>query len=210
MVVDTSSSGRSARSVDPIRGLCHDMRQPLAAILILAETAGRDPQRQLDLIADQARWLARLVDDVLVDSASDDADLVDVTACAAVAVDGARPSAECRLVLRRSTRAVRAMARPVALTRAISCLVDNAVRAAGAAGTVSVSVGADPDGGVTVAVRDDGPGLGHVAARSSLGLSITRALVASFGGSMELRPRTAGGVVATIAVPGAPTRAVAS
>ena len=209
MLVDTNSSAVPTRDVDPIRGLCHDMRQPLAAILILAETAGGDPQRRLDLIADQAQWLARLVDDVLVDAASDDADLVDVTACAAVAVDGARPSAACRLVLR-STAVVEATARPVALTRAISCLVDNAVRAAGTGGTVWVSVGAHPDGGVTVTVRDDGPGLGHVAARSSLGLSISRALVASFGGSLELRPRAAGGVIATIAVPGVRTRAVAS
>ena len=49
--------------------------------------------------------------------------------------------------------------------------------------------------------RDDGPGLGHVVARSSLGLSITRALVASFGGSLDLRPRRTRGVVATIEVP---------
>ena len=40
MLVDTNSSAVPTRDVDPIRGLCHDMRQPLAAILILAETAG--------------------------------------------------------------------------------------------------------------------------------------------------------------------------
>ena len=82
MLVDSNSSVPPARVVDPIRGLCHDMRQPLAAILMLAETAGSDPQRRLDLIADQARWLASLVDDVLVDAAGDDAGQVDVTACA--------------------------------------------------------------------------------------------------------------------------------
>jgi signal transduction histidine kinase len=209
MLVDTNSSATPARDVDPIRGLCHDMRQPLAAILVLAETAGSDPQRRLDLIAEQAQWLARLVDDVLVDAASDDVDLVDVTACAAVAVDGLRPTAECRLVLR-STAGVAATARPVALTRAISCLVDNAVRAAGRNGTVAVDVTGHPDGDVSVAVSDDGPGLGQVPARSSLGLSITRALVASFGGSLELRPAAVRGVVATIGLHAVPTHAVAS
>ncbi len=209
MLVDTEPSALPARNVDPIRGLCHDMRQPLAAILILAETTGGDQQRRLELIADQAQWLARLVDDVLIDAASDEAGLVDVTACAAVAVDAARPSTDCTLVLR-SSAPVQATARPVALTRAISCLVDNAVRAAGTTGTVCVSVGADPGGGVTIAVRDDGPGFGHVAARSSLGLPLTRALVGSFGGSLELRPRVSGGVIATIAVPGTRTRAAAS
>ena len=209
MLVDSNSSASQARLVDPIRGLCHDMRQPLAAIMMLAETAGSDPQRRLDLIADQARWLSRLVDDVLVDAAGDDTDLVDVTACATVAVDALRPSTGCRLVLGTTTE-VTASARPVALTRAISCLVDNAVRAAGDHGTVTVDVAVDPDGDVTVSVRDDGPGLGHVVARSSLGLSITRALVASFGGSLALRSRGEGGVVATIGLRGVPTRAVAS
>ena len=57
---------------------------------------------------------------------------------------------------------------------------------------------------------DDGPGLGQVPARSSLGLSITRALVASFGGSLELRPAAVRGVIATIGLHAAPTRAVAS
>ena len=72
MLVDSNSSAPPSRAVDPIRGLCHDMRQPLAAILMLAETAGSDPQRRLELIADQAQWLARLVDDVLVDAAGDE------------------------------------------------------------------------------------------------------------------------------------------
>ena len=209
MLVDSNSSGPPERDVDPVRALCHDMRQPLAAILMLAETAGSDPQRRLDLIADQAQWLSRLVDDVLVDAAGDDTDPVDVTACARTAVDAMRPSTRCRLVLH-TTAEVTATARPVALTRAISCLVDNAVRAAGDHGTVTVDVTVDPGGDVTVSVRDDGPGLGHVAARSSLGLSITRALVAAFGGSLDLRPRDGRGVVATIRLRGAPTRAVAS
>jgi len=209
MLVDSNSSVSQARVVDPIRGLCHDMRQPLAAILMLAETAGNDPQRRLDLIADQARWLACLVDDVLVDAAGDDAGEVDVTACTTVAVDALRPSTGCRLVLG-ATSEVTASARPVALTRAISCLVDNAVRAAGEHGTVVIDVTVDPGGDVTVSVRDDGPGLGNVAARSSLGLSIARALVASFGGSLDLRPRSEGGVVATIGLQGVPNRAVAS
>jgi signal transduction histidine kinase len=209
MLVDANSSAPLPRTVDPIRALCHDMRQPLAAIVMLAETAGSDPQRRLELIADQAQWLARLVDDVLVDAAGDDTDLVDVWACATLAVEAARPSTGCRLVLD-PAGGVTATARPVALTRAISCLVDNAVRAAGDRGTVTVDVLADPDGDVTVSVRDDGPGLGQVVARSSLGLSITRALVASFDGSLDVRPRGGGGVVATIGLRGAPGRAVAS
>jgi signal transduction histidine kinase len=210
MHVEAHTSTLAARDVDPIRGLCHDMRQPIAAILMLADTADSDPQRRLDLIAEQARWLASLVDDVLVDAAADDVGPVDVTACTALAVEGARPSAACRLVLA-APPGVRATARSVALTRAVSCLVDNAVRAAGPDGAVTVTVAdsADADG-VTISVVDDGPGLGQVPARSSLGLSISRALVASCGGTLALRPGSDGGAVATIGLLGVPRTAVAS
>jgi signal transduction histidine kinase len=183
------------------------MRQPLAAIVVLAESPGGDERHRLGLIADQARWLARLVDDVLVDAADDAADEVDVTACAALAVAGAAPSTDCALNLA-STTAVRASARPVALTRAISCLVDNAVRAAGRHGTVTVSVEATDR--VVVTVRDDGPGLGKVPARSSLGLTLTKALVAACDGTFDLRPAPDGGTIARIALPRVRPPAVAS
>lgn len=73
--------------------------------------------------------------------------------------------------------------------------------------TVAVSANAD---GVTISVVDDGPGLGQVTARSSLGLSISRALVASCGGTLALRPGSDGGAVATIGLLGVPRSAVAS
>lgn len=206
MRVETHGSARE-RAVDPVRALCHDMRQPLAAILVLAESAGSCERRKLDLIADQARWLAQLVDDVLVEAAHDDVGEVDASACAARAVASASPSAACALTLE-APGPVAAVARPVALTRAISCLVDNAVRAAGPDGNVSVSVHAGDQ--VAVTVRDDGPGLGRVPARSSLGLSITRALVAACNGTFELRPAPGGGAIARIGLAPAHAAAVAS
>lgn len=200
-------SSTRGHDVDPIRALCHDMRQPLAAILVLAESTAGEGHQKLDLIADQARWLARLVDDVLVDAAADDVDDVDVTACASLAVAGASPSAASALNLE-SSKAACASARPVALTRAIACLVDNAVRAAGPDGTVTVTVHTGDR--ILVEVRDDGPGLGRVPARSSLGLSITRALVAACNGTFDLGAAPDGGTIARIGLTPARAPAVAS
>jgi signal transduction histidine kinase len=207
MLGDRTAPTPRDRDVDPVRALCHDMRQPLAAILVLAESAGGAERQRLDLIAEQARWLTRLVDDVLVDAAGDDLGSVDVTACARLVLAAAEPSADCTLTLA-SSSPVLANARPVALTRALSCLVDNAVRAAGPGGHVSLTV--DLADRVLVTVRDDGPGLGRVPARSSLGLTITRALVAACDGTFELRPAPGGGALARVGLAPARTSAVAS
>ena len=50
--------------IDTVRALLHDLRQPLAAILLLAGTEGGDVGRKMDGIAGQARWLAELVETV--------------------------------------------------------------------------------------------------------------------------------------------------
>ena len=57
------------------------------------------------------------------------------------------------------------------------------------------------DGEITILVIDDGPGLGHVPTNNSLGLTITRALVAASGGGFELNPGATSGVVARISLP---------
>jgi len=88
-------------------------------------------------------------------------------------------------------------------------VLDNAVRAAGPAGRVTVEV-TGTDSEVTVRVIDDGPGLGQVPTNNSLGLTITRALVSACGGAFELKPGAAGGVVAQIFLPAMSPRAIAS
>jgi signal transduction histidine kinase len=63
---------------------------------------------------------------------------------------------------------------------------------------------------VHVLVIDDGPGLGKVAAQTSLGLTTTRAMVAACNGSFVLQPGAAGGVVADIRLRRADLERVAS
>jgi signal transduction histidine kinase len=98
---------------------------------------------------------------------------------------------------------------PVALGRAITCVLDNAVRAAGPGGQVTVDVtGTDDE--ITIRIIDDGPGLGKVPSNNSLGLTITRALVAACGGAFELRPGAESGMAARIALPTVRTGEMAS
>ena len=91
----------------------------------------------------------------------------------------------------------------MALSRAVSCVLDNALRAAGPGGDVAVEVTSTTHE-IIIRVIDDGPGLGFVLTENSLGLTITRALVCACGGVFELRPGPARGVIARIVLPAMP------
>ena len=108
------------------------------------------------------------------------------------------------------------MARPDALHRAVTNLVDNAVRYGGQA-RLRLASAAD----VTITIEDDGPGIPEAlkeamfepfvrgdAARGmneatgfGLGLSIARAAVAANGGTLTLRDRAPSGLAAVVTLP---------
>lgn len=199
---------RATPSVDTVRALCHDLRQPLAAILLLAGADGGDVGRRLEGILDQAQWLADMVEGVIGGAADDRPGRVDVVDLASDCVLRAKHTADCEIGFISTDRAF-AVAAPVALSRAISCVLDNAVRASGPGGYVTVDVTRTARE-IIIRVIDDGPGLGFVPIHNSLGLTITRALVSACGGHFELKPGTDGGMVARIVLPGLRSTAVAS
>jgi signal transduction histidine kinase len=203
-----AGSALAPESLDTVRALCHDLRQPLAAIRLLAATEGGDVRRRLDGILDQAQWLTDVVEGVIGDAVEDHLESVDVADLVSHSVLRARLTAECQIGSSHTVDAV-AIAAPVALSRALNCLLDNAVRAAGPGGHVTVEVTGTAQE-IVIQVIDDGPGLGRVLAQSSLGLTITRALVCACRGAFKLKPGAAGGVVAQIAVPRLISTAVAS
>jgi K+-sensing histidine kinase KdpD len=189
-------SRATSRDIDTIRALCHDLRQPLAAILLLSGSGDGDVDRKMEVITDQARWLSQLVDTVLTDAATDSVQAVDVAELVTLTADRARPTAGSDITV--STAAsVHAWARPVALGRAVACVLDNAIRAAGPGGHVRVSVEQEREC-VHLTITDDGPGLGKIASRTSLGLTTTRAMVAACDGTFELRAASTGGAQADI------------
>lgn len=193
-VNDTAPGG-----LDTVRALLHDLRQPLGAILLLAGAESGDLRGRLDGILDQARWLSDLVEGVIGGAADDRPERVDVVEltqrCVRLAQNTAGPEIE--YVGPDRSLAVTA---PVALSRALSCVLDNAVRAAGPGRHVTVEV-TGLDNEVTIRVIDDGPGLGQIPSHNSLGLTITRALVSACGGDFDLRNGATGGVVAQIVLP---------
>jgi len=204
----TMGETTSSPSVDTVRGLCHDLRTPLAAILLLAGSQSGDVQRRLDGILDQAQWLSDLVEGVIGGAADDPPSSVDVADLVFRCVLRARHTATCRIGFVGTDQAM-SIAPPVALGRALNCILDNAVRAAGPHGQVTVEV-TGTDSQITVRVIDDGPGLGQVPANNSMGLTITRALVSACGGGFELKPGPSGGMVAQIVLPAMRFRAMAS
>ena len=194
---------RDAAGVDAVRALCHDLRQPLSAILMLAESGVGDPERRLATIRDEARWLASMIDDVLTDAPVDRPDVVDVLqllvrGCvdrtvppppARITVTG-RPGAEAFVPRRWGS----------AGPSAASSTTPSGRPAPAAASRIDVH---EQAGSVHVVVEDDGPGLGKVAAHTSMGLTITAALVSSSGGQFTLTPRSGAphGAVARIVLP---------
>ena len=197
--VSTTVQPISPPSIDTVRALCHDLRQPLAVIRLLAGCERGDVRQRLNGILDQAQWLSDLVEGVIGGAADDRPVVVDVVDLVSRCRLRAQPTATCDIALVGAERAP-TVAAPVALTRAVNCVLDNAVRAAGPGGSVTVEV-TGTDNEITIRVIDDGPGLGNVPSHNSMGLTITRALVSACGGGFELNPGATGGAVARIVLP---------
>jgi K+-sensing histidine kinase KdpD len=205
--------GAAAR-IENVRALCHDMRQPLTALRLMAqdhEIGRRDAV--LTAMLDEVNWLATLVESVLgcpAEAGPRDVALGEVTThAAALAFGGAR----CSWAVDVQSEVI-VWARRSAVERALRCVLDNAMRAAGDHGHVDLAVSSRHGHGV-VEVSDDGPGLGGLTPQHSLGLPTVRAVLADCGGSFSLRNGVGGGAVATIEIPlatmeiplGAPARA---
>uniref|UniRef100_UPI001E457785 ATP-binding protein n=1 Tax=Neoroseomonas rubea TaxID=2748666 RepID=UPI001E457785 len=103
---------------------------------------------------------------------------------------------------------------PQDLTEMLGNLMENACKWARRRVEVSVAVAA---GGVVVGVSDDGPGLTEDERRAALmrgtrfdeatpgtglGLGIVADLAALYGGALDLQPSAAGGLAATLRLPG--------
>jgi signal transduction histidine kinase len=195
-------------TLDTVRALCHDLRQPLAAIRLLAGAEHGDVQRRFSGILEQASWLSEMVEGVIGGAADDHPARMDIADVTFHAVRRARSTARCRIAFFGTDESMVTGA-PVALSRAVGCLLDNAVRAAGLRGKVIVIV-TGTFSAVTVKVIDNGPGFGHVPTNNSLGLTIARALVSASGGAFDLQAGPTGGAVAQIVLPASRAEALAS
>lgn len=183
------------------RGLCHDLVQPVAAILLTADK-DQDLDPRLQMIFRQATWMSEMIEGALAGPRVADVEPVQVSSVVSAAVDRARTY---------SLSGIQCLLDPDAsvpicastLGRAVSCLLDNAIRAS-AGGSVVVRVCVETDS-VVIDVADDGPGPGNLPRGHGIGLDAARDNLAPYGARISLHPLQPRGTRAQIWLP-IPTR----
>jgi len=203
-----------ADDAQQVRETFHDMRQPVGSVMALAAAALTEPalpamaRSRLEQIVEQAEWLADMIHSCLTaqqredprDSGKPGPDLADI-----VHVVGEVIAAKCLtwpgdLALTTPAGPVGCMFNPALLRRAISNLLDNAVRAAGPAGTVSIQV-QQRDDAVMLSVEDDGPGFGEIPSGAGLGLPAVARNVIKHGERIEWGCGVRGGTRVSVWLP---------
>jgi signal transduction histidine kinase len=199
-----------------LRAALHEIRQPLAAVLALAEAArstpgvGADVRAYLEQIIEQAREVASAATSVLAPpppSSARRTESIDVDEVVDSVVAGTRVTWTGDVSRRGTGGTVRVTGGGrTDLRRCLVDVVDNAVRAAGSDGTVTVEVHRD-DEFLRVVVEDDGPGFGRVPRGAGLGLALTREALAGMGAELHLGgPPSNSGTRVTLALPLDPAR----
>ncbi len=232
---DVTESLRIERMrADFVANASHELRTPLASLLGFVETLqgpARDDARARDrflaIMADQARRMARLIDDLLSLSRIE-ANLhvrpkkpVDLALAARHVAETLGP-----LAAESGTAIDVAAAEPVVVTgdhdeilRVAENLVENAIKYADGRGRVEVKVGVQRRSGV-LTVRDYGPGIapehlprlterfyridaGQSRAKggTGLGLAIVKHIVARHRGRLQIESDVGHGTLITVSIP---------
>jgi two-component system, OmpR family, sensor kinase len=210
----------------------HELRTPLTVIRAYAElfrqgalTASPEAQQAAERIESEATAMGELVEDLLLLARLDQhpeprhepVDLTSLLAEAVQRVSSTAPSHELSIV---SDPAVHVAGDPLALRRAVTNLLRNAVLHTPPGTCVLAGVREDGDA-VTVWVSDNGPGMSpevqaHAFERffrgdasrirhggsGGLGLSIVSSVVAAHGGSVELTAAPGVGTTVVLHLPG--------
>lgn len=198
--------------------LGHDLRTPLASLRIRVESM--EPPQEREAAIAKIGEMSDMLEEILVlaraGRAREPAKRMDVTALVDTIVDEQQELG--RPAHMTSQQRVVAAIQPGLLRRAITNLIDNAIKYGGNA---SASVEAFPDG-IEIRIRDEGPGLSDEELKrvfdpfyriessrnretggTGLGLAIARTIAESHGGTLRLERADgdSGGLVAILRLP---------
>ncbi|BBZ69053.1 HAMP domain-containing sensor histidine kinase [Mycobacterium paraseoulense] len=204
----------------------HELRSPLATIISGLEVAEAHPdlldaELAVNTLLPEAQRMHTLIEDLLLLARADERSLgrckEELALDDVAALEAARARRDARCPIDTDLRAMRCTGDPVAISRMIRNLVENAVRHASS--RVALEVGGSA-GMAVVTVSDDGPGippadrarvferfvrLDSDRARSGggagLGLAIVAEVVAAHGGTVTVDDRPGGGTRMVVSLP---------
>lgn len=194
--------------VQRLREICHDIRQPVAAVQALAAAALGDPglpgvtHSYLEQIITQAQTLADVIRQRLHtdEPAEARARLTDLGSLADEAATAERVTYEGTLEVAPHAEPVLVWVNQVDVRGIISNLLSNATRAAGPAGTVRIEISHDL-GLAQLVVEDTGPGFGKIPGETGLGWRIIARSLATCRGKISYGRGPLGGVRACLWLP---------
>ena len=192
---------------DSLREVCHDIRQPIAGVLAVAGAAlaeadlSEGARGRLEQIVELAEWQSDVVENWLEVAAGDafpTDDRIDAVWVVNAAVAAERLIWAGDLTVIWPSEPVFVRLDPVVLRRMTANLLDNATRASGPSGRVTVEV-TRAGSRMRLAVEDDGPGFGGFVKDERLGkghgfglLAVARQAIQR-GGRLECGRSSLGG-----------------
>ena len=199
-----------------LRGLLHDLGHQMTTLSYLVEAVRAEPPRsedsgfRLELLAAEMSRVLDLIDHGIYGLHHDQPGSEEPVALRPLAGQVARLAAiahQAEVVLLPG-RDVRIQVSPALLWRVLTNVVDNAARAAGPGGRVTLAISQSRE--TVIEVADTGPGFGRGApGTASLGLEIVDSLLASCDGFLEVDSPPGGGTVVRIVLPGRTARRLA-
>jgi signal transduction histidine kinase len=198
------------RGPGAVQQAAHDLRQPVAAVAMLASAALADTQTpepvrwRLEQIVAEASWLSKIIHDMLAEQGARlRAEAIDIVSLVRDAVNSEQHTYTPQIILHQSDPGPRyVIAVSTRLRRALANVLENATRAAGPEGCVQLTerVCGNTE---SVEIVDDGPGFGAMAAghRPGIGLQITERVLAECGGHMEVERLSSGHTMVRLSLP---------
>lgn len=190
-----------------VQHVCHDVRQELAVIQALVELAAAEPDlpeqslRRLHQIRARTSYITEMTRQIVERTAS----LIelDLAAFVADAVADVQLHTETRCQLQVLPCTV--VADAVLLRRAVLNMLDNAVRAAGPSGLVTVRVSVEGQE-LLIDIADTGPGFGQgTPGLASVGLSVVHDCARLHGGRVDSGTLRSGGAFVRLRLPPVPS-----